>query len=181
MRSNRSGPSRWGNCCALRHTFNPEIVPMATVKMNASEVRKSEHDVGKLFLDRTRRPRADCRCPMVTKSRPWRPSGNPVARKIFRRSCKNGKSPARSWRTWFVKESSTSRRDSWRSTLKTEIIQKRGLPFLLVMTAILSAGCASTKWCDCARRDGPNLSDTRIFAVAPISQPAGPLALLAPE
>ena len=65
--------------------------------------------------------------------------------------------------------------------MKIKIIQKRGLPYLFIALVILSTGCASTKWCDCARYDSPSLPDARDRTAESTSQPVEPLVFLVQE
>jgi hypothetical protein len=65
--------------------------------------------------------------------------------------------------------------------MKTEIIQKRNLPFLVIALVAFSTGCASAKWCDCARYDSPSLPDARIRTAESTSQPVEPLVFLVQE
>jgi hypothetical protein len=62
--------------------------------------------------------------------------------------------------------------------MRTEIIQKRSLPFLVSALVLFSSGCASTKWCDCARHDSPSAPVANVHAAELTSQPAETLVLL---
>jgi len=62
--------------------------------------------------------------------------------------------------------------------VRIEFFQKRTPFFMLVIVAVFLAGCASTKWCDCAKYEGPNLPDTPAGSAKAGSQASAPSLLV---